>query len=283
MITGKDVVLAAKKDLESFFIPSANFELKIELDSSSRHHASVVGTDENLRIRFSKDFCLAEVEDINAYHYFALIIGHEIAHYMHAHNEHKDETENDSKSIEAFTDFFGSRVMMTLITYGHENIGLYDKLGFEFHSGKVLDSIGLAIAELSDSLFKSDSKNYPNCISRVGFCAAGVTSFLDKKFGNINIQRSMDALTRIYTAGSLPQLFQLQSDKFDMDPNLIIRSDEVHKVIQGINLSISQGVKPQFLKYIGTSYRSTEASRAIYVETIRGVAKEQGYDLPKLT
>lgn len=241
MITGKDVVLASQKDLESLFIPEANFELKIELDSSSRHHASVVGTGKNLRIRFSKDFCSAEVADIDAFHFFALIIGHEIAHYMHAHNEHNDQTEFDSKSIEAFTDFFGTRVMMTLITYGQNYIGLYEKLGFKFHSGKVLDSIGTAIAKLSDSLFKTDSKNYPNCISRVGFCAAGVTSFLDKKFGNINIQRSMDALTRIYTAGNLPQLFKLQSDEFDMDPDLIVRSDEVHKVIQGIKLSISQG------------------------------------------
>ncbi|EMV2057020.1 hypothetical protein ACEV7S_22675 [Vibrio parahaemolyticus] len=283
MFTGKDVVLAAKKDLESFFVPNANFELKIELDSNSRHHASVVGTGENLRVRFSKDFCLAEVSDIDSFHYFALIVGHEIAHYMHAHNEHNDETEHDSKSIEAFTDFFGTRVMMTLITYGQEFIGIYEKLGFEFHSGKVLDSIGLAIAELSESLFKADSKNYPNCISRVGFCAAGITSFLDKKFGNIKIQRSMDALTRIYTAGSLPQIFKLKSDEFDMDPNLIIRFDEVHKVIQGINLSISNGVKPQYLKYIGTSYHSTEDSREMYVETIRCIAKEQGHDLPKLT
>ncbi|WP_434145086.1 hypothetical protein [Photobacterium leiognathi] len=283
MLTGKDVVLAAKKDLESLFVPNANFELKVELDSSSRHHASVVGKGENLRVRLSKDFCLADVSDIDSFHYFALIIGHEIAHYMHAHNEHDDETEYDSKSIEAFTDFFGTRVMMTLITYGQEHIEIYNKLGFEFHSGKVIDSIGMAISELSDSLFKADSRNYPNCISRVGFCAAGVTSFLDKKFGDVKIQRSMDVLTRIYTAGSLPQLFTLESDDFDMDPNLIVRSDEVHKVIQGIQLSICHGVQPQYFKYIGTSYHSTEASREMYVETIRSMAKEQGYDLPKLT
>lgn len=280
MLTGKDVVLAAKKDLESFFVLNANFELKIELDSHSRHHASTIGAGESLRIRFSKDFCSAEVADINSFHYFALIIGHEIAHYMHAHNEHNDETEYDSKSIEAFTDFFGTRVMMTLITYGQEYIELYKKLGFEFHSEKVIDSIGVAIARLSESLFNADSKNYPNCISRVGFCAAGVTSFLDKKFGNVDIQRSMHVLTRIYTSGSLPQLFELKSNEFDMDLNLIVRSDEVHKAIQGINLSISNGVKPQYLKYIGTSYHSTEDSRKMYVETMKSVAKKQGYDLP---
>lgn len=283
MVIGQDLVLAAKKDLESFFTPAANFELKVELNSTSRHHASVVGVGDDLRIRFSNDFCNAVVDDIDALHYFALIISHEVAHYMHSHNEHKDESENDSKSIEAFADFFGTRVMMTLITYGREFIKLYEVIGFKFHGGKVLDSVGAAIAELSDTLFKSDSKNYPNCISRVVFCASGVTSFLDKQFGNMDVQRSMDVLTRIYSAGSLPQLFKYQSDDFDMDRDFISRSDEVHKSIQGINICITRGVKPEYLKFIGTSYHSTPESREIYVESMRSIANEQGLDLPKFT
>jgi hypothetical protein len=283
MITGKDVVLAAKKDLESFFEPSAKFELKVELESNSWHHASIVGSGKNIRIQFSNDFCCAAVNDIDELHYFALIVGHEIAHYMHAHNDHADESEYDSKSIEAFADFFGTRVMMALITYGQEFISFYEKLGFNFHSGKALDSVGAAIAKLADSLFKSDSKNYPNCISRVGFCAAGVTSFLDKQFGDINVNRSIDALTRIYAAGSLPQLFKYQSDGFDMDRGLIVRSDEVHKGIQGVGISISKGVKPEFLKFIDTSYHSTPESRESRMELMRAIAKKQGYDVPKLT
>ena len=34
MVIGQDLVLAAKKDLESFFTPAANFELKVELNST---------------------------------------------------------------------------------------------------------------------------------------------------------------------------------------------------------------------------------------------------------
>ncbi len=283
MITGKDISLAAKKDLESFFEDEANFTLNLELDSNSVQHASVVGIGDKLRVRLSRDFCSAQVSGIDDLHYFLFVVSHEIAHYLHSHNEHKDESDYDSKSVEAFADFFGARVMMTLLTYGQCFIKLYEELEFRFHSGEVLNSIGCAISRLAETLFNTSSDLYSNRITRVGHCSAGITSFLDKQFSSINVQRSVDVLTRIYTAGNLPTIFKLEAEQFNMDPNLILRSDEIHKNIQGIDLGITKGVKPIFAIFIGTSYSSTEASRNMQMSIRRSLAQKQGFDIPELT
>lgn len=282
MLTGKDIALAAKKDLESFFENNAGFVLNLELDSNSTQHASVVGVGDKLRVRLSKEYCSAQVSGVDDLHFFLFVVSHEIAHYLHAHNEHKDESKFDSKSIEAFADFFGARVMMTLLTYGKSFIKIYEDFQFKFHGGEVLNSIGRAVSKLAETLFMNSSNLYPNRISRVGHCSAGITSFLDKQFGNIKIQRSMDLLTRIYSSGSLPEIFQKEAEQFEMDPNLIIRVDEIQKKIQGINLDITKGVKLPFKTFIGTSYSSTEASRNMQMKIRREIAKEQGFDLPEL-
>lgn len=282
MFTGKDIALAAKKDLESFFKDEADFSLNLELDSNYLSHASTVGVGKELRIRLSKSFCSAHISGINDLHYFLFIVSHEIAHYLHAHNEHKDESDFDSKSLEAFADFFGSKIMMTILTYGQCFIKFYEDLGFKFHFGEVLDSISFAFSDLAENLFNTSSDLYSNRISRVGHCSAGIMSFLDKKFLDTNIERSMQVLTRIYSAGNLTTMLKNEKERFIMDPSLILRSDKIHKDIQGIDLEITKGLKPTFEIFIGTKYFSTEKSRNTYIDAQLNLAKEQGFDIPRL-
>jgi len=282
MFTGKDIVLAAKKDLESFFEDEVNFSLNLELDSDSPHHASVVGTGRNLRVRLSKYFCSANISEINDLHYFLFIISHEIAHYLHTHNEHKDESSFESKSLEAFADFFGSKIMMTILTYGNDFKEFYKKLGFKFHSGEVIDSIGFAFSDLAENIFNTNSDIYSNRITRVGHCSAGIISFLDNQFSNTDIKRSMNVLTRIYSSGELPTIIKGEGNHFFMDPDLIRVSDKIHKDIQGIDIGITKGLKPEFKIFIGTVYFSTEESRNAYIEAKIDLAQDQGFDIPRL-
>lgn len=282
MSNGKDVVLAAKKDLESFFKDEVNFSLELELDSKSLHHASVIGTGEKLRIRFSKDFCLANISEINDLHYFLFVVSHEIAHYLHAHNKHKDESSFESKSLEAFADFFGSKIMMTILTYGNNFRKLYEKLGFKFHGGEVIDSIGFAFSDLAESVFNTNSDLYSNRITRVGHCSAGIMSFLDNQFSNTDIKRSMNVLTRIYSSGKLPIIIKSEGNQFFMDPDLIRVSDKIHKDIQGIDIGITKWLKPKFKIFIGTAYFSTEESRNAYIKAKIDLAQDQGFDIPRL-
>lgn len=283
MITGKDIALAAKEDLESLFEETAHFELKIELDSNSRHHACISGDGENLRIRFSKDFCMAPVTNIDDLHFFLIIICHEFAHYLHAHNSHNDTSDFDSKSIEAFADFFGVKIMMTLITYGKNFISLYDNLSFNSKTQKeIIKSIAEAISKLAETIFKNESPKYSNRISRIGHFAAGITSFFDTEFNSMNVRRSLSLLEIIYTTDKISELLILESNKFEMDANLISRFDEIHKKIQGSDLEITKGIKPFFKKFIGTSYNSTNESKKLEMDKRFKIAKMQGFDIPEL-
>lgn len=282
MFNGKDVVLAAKKDLESFFKDEVNFSLKIELDVKFLHHASIIGTGEKLRIRFSKYFCSFNISEINDLHYSLFIVSHEIAHYLNAHNKHKDESSFESKSLEAFADFFGSKIMMIILTYGNNFRKLYEKLGFKFHSGEVIDSIGSAFSDLAESLFNTNSDLYSNRITRIGHCSAGIMSFLDNQFSNTDIKRSMNVFTRIYSSGKLPNIIKSEGSQFFMDSNLIRTSDKIHKDIQGTDIGITKGLKPEFKIFIGTEYFSTEESRSAYIKAKIDLAQDQGFDIPRL-
>jgi hypothetical protein len=173
--------------------------------------------------------------------------------------------------------------MMTLITYGVKMIELYKQLGVTFHSGEVLESIGKSLSKLATTLFVSDSKKYSPRIARVGFCVAGITSFLDTNLGNMKVQRSMDSMAILYTQGDLPQLLQLEYNAFELDRSLVEKSIEIHENIQGIKLSITKGLKIEFFDYLSTSFITTKTSRDLYVKKFSEQAEEQGFKLPELT
>jgi Zn-dependent peptidase ImmA (M78 family) len=46
---------------------------------------------------------------------------HEIAHYFHDHNRFNDDSEIDTKAIEAQADFFSARILLTVVTFGERN------------------------------------------------------------------------------------------------------------------------------------------------------------------
>jgi len=60
------------------------------------------------------------VQSVDDAMFFLIIIGHELAHYVNKHLAHTDESKIDSVAIEGWADFFGARIMFTLITYGNQ-------------------------------------------------------------------------------------------------------------------------------------------------------------------
>lgn len=283
-ITGRKVIQAAISDTKSFFIQGHQPKITVELGSRvMREHACFSGKGNKSKLCFSKDFCSYSIQCVDDLNFVLLIIGHELAHYFHDHNQHVDESNFDSKSIEAWADFYGTKLMMSLITYGPKVMGLYTELGVKFHGGEIIESIGRSLSSLATTLFLTDSKKYSPRIARVGFCAAGVTSFLDKNFGDMKIQRSLDVMTRLYTQGELPQLLHLEREQFELDRSLVEKSIEIHKKIQGMKLSITTGLKPQFIDYLSTSFHRNKVSRDVYLNHHIQQAKEQGFELPELT
>jgi hypothetical protein len=282
-ITGRKVVQAAISDTKSFFVRGHQPKIMVELGTRAmREHACFSGKGSKSKLCFSKDFCSSNVENVDDLNFFLLIVGHELAHYLHDHNQHQDAENIDSKSVEAWADFYGTKLMMTLITYGSRTMDLYSQLDVKFHGGIIIESIGRALSRLATTLFVTDSKKYSPRIARVGFCAAGITSFLDKNFGDMKVQRSLDAMTRIYSQGELEQLLFLEREAFELDRSLLENAMEIHEKIQGIKLSITQGLKIEYFNYLSTSFHTTKESRDLYIKQHIQQAKKQGFDIPEL-
>lgn len=280
-IKSREIVQAARWDLRSFFVKGIAPKFKLELGQRAmREHATYSGRGDKAILCFSKDFCSYEVSSIDDYNFVLMIISHEFAHYFHKHNEHKDVDSLDTKSIEAWADFFGAKIMMTLATFGENNIRICRELGFNFHSGDMLDSMSNALYRLAESLFDTEDTRYSNRITRVGYCAAGVTSFLDSYWKDFNFSRSLDVLGRLYSNETLSGWLTAESHDFSLDRDVIERVNKIHNKIQGYQLDITGGLKPEFIKYLGTSYKTTPKMRDLYLRTRREQAKRQGFDLP---
>jgi hypothetical protein len=99
-ITGRKVIQAAISDTKSFFVQGYQPKILVELgERRMREHACLSGKGNSSKVCFSKDFCSFKIENVDDLHFVLLIIGHELAHYFHDHNQHQDESNFDSKSI----------------------------------------------------------------------------------------------------------------------------------------------------------------------------------------
>lgn len=279
-VKGRKIIKAALWDMKSFFVKGKAPKFNVDLGTRSmRGHASFTGKGNKSKLSFSKDFCSFQVNTIDDYSLVLMIVSHELAHYMHQHNEHVDVESFDTKSIEAWADFFGAKVMMSLLTFGQENIALQKELGFKFHSGDMLNSIGEALYQLALTLFNIHDKRYSNRITRVGYCAAGITSFLDTYWGEMKVSRSMDVLTRLYSQGEIFSWLTSENESFSLDKSIFERVTEIHQKIQGYKLEITVGLKPEMQSYIGTSFHKNKDMQDVYVKFRIQQAREQGYEL----
>lgn len=283
-VTGRKIIKAALWDIKSFFVKGRSPKFEVDIGSRAmRDHASFAGKGNKSKLCFSKDFCSFPINNIDDYNFSLMIISHELAHYMHKHNDHIDVDTFDTKSIEAWADFFGAKVMMSLMTFGQKNMELQKELGFKFHSGDMLNSIGICLYKLACTLFNIEDERYSNRITRVGYCAAGVTSFLDAYWGDMKVSRSMDILTRLYSQGELIEWITSENESFSLDKLIIERATEIHRNIQGYQLAITKGLKSNMIPFIDTSYRTSPVMRDLYVKFRVQQAREQGYELPEIT
>ncbi|WP_417655494.1 ImmA/IrrE family metallo-endopeptidase [Pseudoalteromonas atlantica] len=241
-----------------------------------REHACFSGTKSKATICFSKDFCSFKINTIDDYNFILMIVSHELAHYIHKHNEHKDSNTHDTKSIESYADFFGAKILMTLITFGPKCKSHLLEIDTTPHSGELLNSIGRALSRLAETIFDTKSDMYSNRVTRIGYCAAGVTSFLDAYNKNLSYKRSMDVLTRLYSQGSLRDLIVDEKEAFHLDEEIVEKVNVIHNNIQGDQRSITSGLKPYFLDFIGTSYQVEPKLRQLYKEARVNIMREQG-------
>lgn len=177
-LTGKDVVEAFKSDVSSFFKTSPPFDLRVECFGNS---PTCAGSGSNTRIQLPDLFFDKPVVTTGDLAFLLLVLGHETAHYLHRHNEHRDTSTDETKALEIWADFFGTKVAMVVMTYGLETRKYFGKL-MEVDSNARIDALAHGLATLATSYFNIKSDKYPPSYKRVGICICGMLSFVEVQY-----------------------------------------------------------------------------------------------------
>ncbi|QRN39222.1 ImmA/IrrE family metallo-endopeptidase [Pectobacterium carotovorum] len=275
--TFSDVFVAAISDLESFYLDKYLFKVDYRLyeDSLSSAHASINGKFDNSFIRFSSDCCRKTVENITDYFVALIILCHELAHYLNHHNYYASPEMEDSRVLEAWADRFGMSIFMCLITFGEQSKRMAESLGIPENSGERINEIGKAFCYMHQYLYNNESKKYHTRGERIMHVAAGVNSFLESYWGRLDLKRSLDIYTRLYTANDLIDVVvdDIKSDKYSEDNWDKIRT--IHLALQNGNSAITLGLKKEFRKYIDTSFIDSELHSAAYLKLRYLLAAQQ--------
>lgn len=276
-LTFSDVFISAISDMESFYKEEYSFKIRHEFndDSNSSAHASIKGWADDSYIRFSSDCCNKSVEGVTDFFVALIIISHELAHYVNHHNYYASPELEDSRILEAWADRFGMCIFMCLLTFGKGCGAIAEAVNMPSHSGECIDEIGKAFAYMHKYFYNNNSKKYHTPGDRVMHVAAGVNSFLESYWGNLELTRALDVYTRIYTSDHLFASVEgdIQNNVYSDDNWDKIRT--IHLKLQNEKEAITLGLKKEYRRFIDTSFIESEVESKAYMKLRLLLAAQQ--------
>lgn len=114
LLTNKDVIKAFIADLKSMHHDDQQPDVVCDFDGDPATLGQIVEIAGKPILRFSYRFADSAVNDHSDLFYCSIIAGHELAHWVNAHTKRLDEDDLDSKAIEIWADFFGTRLAFGL-------------------------------------------------------------------------------------------------------------------------------------------------------------------------
>jgi hypothetical protein len=255
MITGKMVARSVFKDTEEFFLKESGFRINTEFNSPGLQHISIKGVGTKARIRLSSDFSGIEINSLDDLFYLAIMLCHEISHYLNKHNDHVDESEADIKALESWADLFGAKIFMSVITYGKNTHHLITSFG-KIEQDVVLKSIGRSIGNIFSEVYMPNTdERYPHPTERVGLFHAGVVSFFYRLHGELKPRFILYVLHTLMKNSGMSNFFESHNTDWSEVNKIIERSTEIHVSLQKHEIAITVGLKPQYIPILVTNYR----------------------------
>lgn len=268
-LSGKHIAESAFSDIESFFYHSAKFRVRREYGQSNmKSHAMCSGSGENMRIRFSQDFCEFQAASISDYMFMLIVLCHELAHYLNNHNSHADKEKLDSIAIEARADHFGAQIFMTLLTFGNKtqkNIKSYQS---DMTQKALIGALAVAINDTYEKLFKpSDSTLYPEPEHRAMLLIVGCLSFFNRYFRPLPEGFAVWFLTTVIRVARFVQFSD--SEKQLADGEVIQnRIHEVHREIESKARFCMDGMKFVYGYFLSANFDQAVEDRKAYKEKL---------------
>ena len=286
-ITGEEVLNAFKADIESFFGSNNAFQLRVEVGGIS---PVCRGSGEKARIIWPKDLLTQPVNTSNDMVFLLIVLGHETAHYLNRHNEHNDQSSFESRAIEMWADFFGTKVALVAITIGEKLQRLSVALPDWDNSGKRIGALASALATLSATYFKIEHQKYPPARVRVATCVAGALSFFEVLFSiqagakggyegylkashpDTIVRRALEIQMRIYRNEVLNNLVIIP-EPLDLNSEQLQTISAVHKGIQAGQRAMFCGMAPIPAAWLNLNYDVPEEQRQETVKNKMQVLK----------
>lgn len=275
-ISGKSLLDAVVIDVRTFYAARSDFEIKVEYRG---HIPTCRGVGATTRICLPPEFQTLEISTADDLHFWLIVLGHEIAHYLNRHNDFNvgaEESALETKAIEDWADFFGTKLMMSIITFGFLIAPFYACYPENTRYETRLGSLANAFTKLAGSFYDTASTRYSTRGLRIGNCVAAICSFLDKYNGSMNVARSFGVMRRIYLSSGLQSIVQTEPMRFPENADEMVK---IHQSIQGTAPAITEGLNPSLLPFISTSFLTTPQERSRYVAEMRAEALRQGVEL----
>lgn len=276
-ISNKDVIEAFIADFQSMHEYNQQPDVKCDFDGDPRTLAQVLNLGGIPTLRFSYRFVDDTVSNHADLFYCLIIAGHELAHWANAHTKHADSDDLDSKAIEMWADFYGSRLVLTAIARCSSLQEIIRKLRTPAYDAErenaLLPAYGEALRRVYDRVYSpvSASPKYPSAVERVHICGAGVSSFFYRHLGKMHQGMTILALKRVILE-PFADLTELFSGRLDLEESsdLALRNIDIHMSLKEGRPLITPGVRPQFNQLVGTHYLGHDENMAH-----RGKLREQ--------
>ncbi|UIY32309.1 hypothetical protein LZK73_26465 (plasmid) [Neorhizobium galegae] len=189
-------------------------------------------------------------------HLHLIILGHEIAHLVHRHVQDKPPETTDILATEYWADFYGAKVMMTLVTYGKNISAIYKKFFPENSVDEALKSIGAAIGTMVEAVY-SDSKSYPPPLVRAALTMIGILGFLRRIMlaNDVDIRWMLSAQMQLMSAPQTKRLMNTHPKQIDELLTPLERARDWHLNMQKSHSPIEQWMHPLILEFLITRSR----------------------------
>lgn len=275
---GRQVVTIILQDIENFFDNKTNYKIKYKF--ASRHSACVKIGEDSLII-IDENIANFEVASLADLMLVMLEVCHEAAHYLNRHSIYASSDEElktlEDKSLEDLADFFGAKLIMTLILSGAQIRPLSKEIGYDGLASLVV-ALNDALRRFYNSRYKEsdESSSYDSRDSRVGFCVAGINSVLDRA-GGVNLERSRAVFLGLHIGTDVLNAPKGSQQSYMQDTQSIHRARDIMRELQGIETSMFAGMDTLSVALLGgDSYQVSEEARARYIAERVQQYRDQG-------
>ncbi|MFJ4452633.1 hypothetical protein ACIP1G_01885 [Pseudomonas sp. NPDC089392] len=284
-ITYKDVVEAFIADFKWMHEANQQPDVQCDFNGDPSPLAQIVEAAGKITLRFSYRFADSVVSNYTDLFYCLIIAGHELAHWANAHTKHLDKDDLDSKAIEMWADFFGTRLVFTAVARCPHLRVIINQLRTPAFDAQgedaLLPAYGQALRQVYERVYVPGgvTSTYPAPSERVQICGAGVTSFFYRHLEKMHQGMTVFALQKVLLE-PFADVLDIFSGDVDTDESdeLSFRGIEIHLGLKEGRPLITPGVRPEFNQLVGTHYLGHSENMA-HREDLRGQVRAWGVDI----